>query len=112
MFTAEESWKMTEPDKVVALIREVECWRLGNWDGCVCSHFSIRNVNVDISCGKGRDQAVWMYSGSLDYWDGVSANDCDAEMLAPIMDEVIRQLAEQSGRGGTFARYFKPWTPT
>lgn len=98
MLTAEESWDMTEPQIVVALIREVECWRLGNWDGCCCSSFEIRNVRVDISCGKGREQAVWVSSESLDYPQG----------LNPIMDEVIRQLTEQSGRGGSFARYFEP----
>lgn len=31
MFSAPESWKMSETEKVVAIIKEVECWRLGNW---------------------------------------------------------------------------------
>lgn len=97
IFTVEQSWKMTEPEKVVSLIRLLECWRLGNWDGCCCSRFSIRGVDVDISCGKGGQQAVWVSSPSLDYMD--------KELLRPIMDEVIRQVTEQSGRGGSFAQF-------
>lgn len=104
MYSAEESWRMSEPDKVLAIIKEVGLWRLGNWDGCCCSQFSLRNVEIDISCGKGREQAVWMSSRSMDY-------DEDPEgQLTPVMDEVVRQLSEGSGRGGNFARYFKPWT--
>lgn len=103
MYTAQESWKMTEPAQVVAILQDVGCWRLGTWDGCCCSSFTVRNVNVDISCGKGREQAVWISSQSLDYHNNPQA-------LVPIMDEVIRQLMEQSGRGGTFTRYFEPYT--
>ncbi len=58
MFSASEFSKMSEPEKVVAIIKELECFRLGNWDGCCCSHFSIRNVEVKISCGKGAEQSV------------------------------------------------------
>lgn len=101
IFDAPESWKMSETDKVVALIREVELWRLGNWDGCCCSRFSLRNVDVDISCGKGREQAVWVSSASGDY-DGQPS-------LQPIMDEVVRQLNEHSGRVPDFAQYFRPY---
>lgn len=90
---------MDETEKVVAIIKEVGCSRLGNWDGCCCSHFSIRNVDVEISCGKGREQAVWISSRSQDY--------DDKELLKPIMAEVIRQVTEQSGRGGAFAQYIK-----
>lgn len=88
---------MSETQKVVALIKELECWRLGNWDGCCCSRFSIRNVDVDISCGKGREQAVWVSSHSMDY--------DDKSLLRPIMAEVIRQVTEQSGRARPFAQY-------
>jgi hypothetical protein len=100
-FSAEQSWKMSEPEKVVALIVEVRCWRLGNWDGCCCSRFSVRNVDVDISCGKGREQAVWICSSSMDY--------DDKSLLKPIMKEVIKQLKESSGRGGSFKQYFDKW---
>lgn len=98
MYTAPESWKMTEPEKIVALIKEIELWRLGNWDGCCCSSFSIRNVDVEISCGKGREQAVWISSRSMDYHDRT--------LLKPVMAEVIRQLTpEQTGRSGKFAEH-------
>lgn len=96
-----KSWPVSEPERVAALIREIQCWRLGNWDGCCCSRFSLRNVDVDISCGKGREQAVWVSSPSMDY-DG-------EKDLRPIMDEVVRQLNEQSGRLPQFAQYFKEW---
>lgn len=95
MFSGEESWKMTETEKVVAIIKEVECWRLGYWDGCCCSEFSVRSVNVDIACGKGREKAVRISGGA----------DHDAETLKPIMAEVMRQVEEQSGRGPGFAQY-------
>ncbi len=95
MFTADD--KMTEPQKVLAIIEELECWRLGNWDGCCCSHFSIRNVDVRISCGKGDEQAVWVSSRSFEY--------DDKELLRPILREVVRQVTEQSNRGGSFAEY-------
>lgn len=99
IFTVEESWRMTEPQKVAAIIRELGCWRLGDWSGCVCSSFSIRNVSVDIACGKGRDQAVYVWSYSLEYQDKT--------LLRPIMDEIIAQLTEQSGRSRKFAEYFE-----
>jgi len=101
VYDVEQSWKMNEPEKVLAIIKEVGLWRLGNWDGCCCSHFSLRNVDVDISCGKGREQAVWVSSSSGDYED--------KELLRPIMAEVIKQVSDQSGRGGSFAQYFDEW---
>lgn len=106
MFTVEESWKMTEPEMVLALVRDLGLWRLGNWDGCCCSSFSIRNVNIDISCGKGREQSVCMWSGSMDY--GMSEQD-GQKLLQPVMNEVVTQLAEFSGRGGEFKQYFHEW---
>jgi len=109
IFSPEESWTMSEPQKVAALIREVGLWRLGNWDGCCCSRFSIRNVDVDISCGKGRDQGVWLSSNSLDYWKEGTTDGNDEELLRPIMEEIIRQLIAQSSRGGNFAQHFHPW---
>lgn len=84
---------MTEPEKVVAMIKELGCWRLGNWDGCCCSNFSLRNVDVRISCGKGGEQGVWIGSGSMDY---------DEESLRPIMEEVVRQCDEQACRANPF----------
>lgn len=96
IFTAPESWKMTETQKVVAIIRAIECWRLGNWDGCCCSRFSIRGVDVEISCGKA-DEAIRVSSRSYNY--------DKLDDLKPIMAEIVRQVSEQSGRGENFAQY-------
>ena len=98
MFSTEESWKMTEPEKVVAMIKELGCWRLGNWDGCCCSSFSLRYVDVRILCGKGGEQGVWVGSGSGDY---------DEESLQPIMEEVVRQCDEQAHRANPFIGHVK-----
>ncbi len=97
---------MSEQEQVVALIREVGINRLGNWDGCCCSRFSIRNVDVDIACGKGRHQGLWISSGSLDY------GDTDAEQersLRPIADEVVSQLREKSSRDDNWKVHFREW---
>ena len=98
---------MEENQYVVALIKEVGIERLGNWDGCCCSRFSVRNVDVDISCGKGRDQGVWISSPSLDYYDGIRGNDRD--LLRPIAEEIVRQLNKKSNRGGEFPIHFHEW---
>lgn len=97
MFEPEQSWNMDEPQKVLALIKVVKVWRLANWDGCVCSRFSIRNVDVDISCGKGRARGVWVSSPSCDYWDGKSADGNYEAMLRPIAEEIVSQIDD--GRG-------------
>lgn len=93
---------MSETERVVAIIKDVECSSLGNWDGCCCSEFSIRNVLVEVSCGKGRKQGIWVSSRSMDY--------DDAGLLQPVMDEVFAQVTEQSGRGGPFAQHLYKWT--
>jgi hypothetical protein len=102
MFSTEESWKMSEPEMVLAIIKEIGIWRLGNCDGCMCSNFSLRNVNVDISCGKGTDRAVRVYSVSGDYY---GEHD---ELLRPIAEEVKRQV-EASDHRGPIPIYFEEW---
>lgn len=97
MFTAEESWKMSEPEKVVAILKEAGVWRLANWDGCICSRFSVRNVDVDISCGKGGDRGVWVSSPSLDYMP--HDNWGDGNSLEPIADEIRKQMTGCDHRG-------------
>lgn len=89
--------KMSEVDKVVYLIKEIGCHRLGHWDGCCCSHFSIRNVNVAISCGKAGEQSVKVSSRDMEYRD--------LDTLKPVMQEVINQVTKNSGRGGVWAQY-------
>jgi hypothetical protein len=105
IFTAEESWQMSEPEKVLAIIKEMEIWRLGNWDGCCCCQFNIRNVSVDISCGKGRKQGVWINGGELDYGPGALPE----KLLRPVADEVVRQLTEMTSRSGDWPVHFREW---
>jgi hypothetical protein len=102
MFTREESWKMSEPEKVLALIKEIGIWRLGNFDGCICSSFKLRDVNVDISCGKGMDRAARVYSNSMDFME-----DHD-EQMKDIAEEIKRQ-AEQSDERGPIPVFFEEW---
>lgn len=94
IFTVQQSWKMSEAEKVLAIIIELGCWRLGNWDGCACSRFSLRDVDIEIACGKGGEQGVWVRSASCEY--------DDVELLRPIMEEVVRQCDEGAGRATPF----------
>ena len=94
MFTHEEGWAMSEPDKVIAVIKAVGVWRLANWDGCCCSHFSIRNVKIDASCGKGQPRCVKVSSRSLDY-------EGESEALRRIGEEVAQQIQKADGRSPT-----------
>lgn len=96
---------MSEPNMVLAIIKELGIYRLGNCDGCVCSSFSLRNVHVDISCGKGTDRAVRVYSHSGDYDEGHD------ELLRPIAEEVQRQV-EGSDMRGPAPIFFEEWKNT
>ena len=87
----EEWWRASEPERVVAVLRDVGMWRLANHDGCTCGSASIRNVDIDVSCGKGRPRGIWVSSGSMDYED--------KEDLRPIAEEVQRQIQESDHRG-------------
>lgn len=95
-----EEWlkwdKLSESEKVISIIQACGLQALGNWDGCCCSHFNLRGVDVEIGCGKGGEQAVWVSSKSMDHSD---------ETLTPIMAEVIRQVSEQSNRSAPFAQH-------
>ena len=91
IFSVKQSWAMKEPQQVLEIIKQLGIWRLGNLDGCCCSRFSVRNVDVEISCGKGGPRCVRVSSPSLDYMA--------VELLRPIAEEVKRQLEECDGRG-------------
>jgi len=41
-------WKM----ETANLIKDVGVDRLGSFDGCLCTHFAVQNVSVDVSCRK------------------------------------------------------------
>jgi hypothetical protein len=100
LFSIHESWEMSEPSKVIAIIRDVGCWRLGHWDGCCCSHFSVRDVTIEISCGKGREQGVWVYSAHSFY-----AGRTDDFDLQGIADVVLDELRRGSGQRDNWTVY-------
>ncbi len=87
----------TEPELVLELIKEIGVSRLGNWDGCECSSFSIRNVTVDISCGKGQKRGILISSNSMDYED--------EGLLYPIGEDVKQQVESSSHRGPITVSY-------
>lgn len=88
-----------ENEVVVDLLRDVGVDRLGYFDGCVCCHFKVRNVEIGVSCGKGRDRGIWVSSASLDYYDR-ELKGLDEALLRPIAEEVQRQIeASEDGRG-------------
>jgi hypothetical protein len=60
-------WKKTEPERVLDVIKEVGIHRLANLDGCICCSFEIRNVRVEVCCGKGGERGCRLSSRSLDY---------------------------------------------
>jgi len=93
----------SEPELVLELIKEVGVQRLGCWDGCACSRFAIRDVNVDICCGKGRDRGIYIWSNCDDYTDGHDL------LLRPIAKEVARQV-ESADRRGPLPIHFHEWT--
>lgn len=87
---------MSEAKEVVELIREVGVFRLGMCDGCICCHFSVRNVDVYIACGKGVDRGIWVSSQSMSYDNGEWG---DGEPLNEIAEEVHRQVEGSDMRG-------------
>lgn len=97
MYTVEESWRMSEVEKVVAIIKEVGVWRLGNFDGCCCCKFGLRNVDISVSCGKGGSRGVTVSSDSLDYYE--TASGVGPDVLRPIAEEAARQVENSDGRG-------------
>ena len=95
----DELYKLSEPERVVKIIKEVGCSELGNSDdGCCCSDFEIRNVKVRIACGKSDlPQGVWVWSDCDDY--------DDKDLLMPIMREVVKQCVDEACRGDNFAEF-------
>lgn len=87
----------------LALIRDVGVWKLGDFDGCLCGHFVVKGVEVDIACRKssgshGRTTMLRVHSESLD---------ASIEELVPIADEVRRQIGE--GDGTPIATRYCDW---
>lgn len=95
MFDAPQSWKMQEPEKVLQILREVQCWRLGHWNGCCCSAFSLRNVDISITCATHGEQAVRVSSAAY----------ADQSLLDPILAEVHRQMVDQAFQPNRWVQY-------
>jgi hypothetical protein len=93
-FDYSTEWSKSEPQRVMDVIREVGVHRLANLDGCICSDFSIRNVEVEIRCGKSSaPRGIRVSSQWREYMSG-------AVELRVIADEVVRQLIKlYDGRG-------------
>jgi hypothetical protein len=98
MFDVQQSRKMQEHEMVLAIVKEVEVWRLGHFDGCCCCWFRVRDVQIDVSCGKGSERAVRVYSQSDDYWNENSKSPNEV-FLRPIAEEVARQVEMSDHRG-------------
>lgn len=84
-----EHWqRLSEPERVAYLIREIGPGYLGHFDGCICSRFSIRYVDVEISCGSNGERGVWVGS---DYQS--------PEDFAPIMEALREAMTGKDLRG-------------
>lgn len=90
-------WDKSEPQRVFDVIKEIGIHRLANLDGCICSSFEIRNVEINISCGKGGDRGCWISSRSIDYPESEVEL---AKVLGDVGAEVLRQIDNlHDGRG-------------
>lgn len=83
--------------KAAALIKEKGIFGLGDYDGCMCCHFEVNGVHVDISCRKSSDGA--MFDGFYGTTVRVSSRhmDSDASGLAEVAVVVIEQVQENEG---------------
>jgi hypothetical protein len=97
-------WHKPEPQIVLEIIQAVGIHRLANFDGCLCGRFSLRNVDIDICCGKGRQRALWISSKSGDYDDNAQ------KKLRPIAEEVVRQVQDLNDGRGEMPTRFDAWS--
>lgn len=78
--------------EAIKLLREVGVHRIGGMDGCSCCEFKIQNIEISVSCGKGMERGIRIFSPSLDYYP-------DSSELLPVAEEVRRQVEKNDGRG-------------
>lgn len=88
---------MAEVDSVLALIRDTGLHQLGDLEGCVCCSFNVRNIAVEVSCGKGTPRGIRVWHDEVTR-DGISKEDADEAFLRSVGEEVARQ-AETDRRG-------------
>ncbi len=75
-----------ESSECCKIIRAVGVLRLGGDGGCLCSHFSICNFDIDVACRKSEGNGgtlVRVGSGAID--------SCPGDVRA-VAEEVIRQI--------------------
>lgn len=78
-----------EASIVAQIIRDVGPSVLGHFDGCICSRFSIRNVDFVVSCGSSSARGAVISTKSGDY-EKVSD-------LSPIVDAFQEEMSEICG---------------
>lgn len=92
-------------DNALELIRREGVFGLGGYDGCLCTHFFVRDVHVGISCRKssgnlvdpdfnGTTVRIYSQSGGLRGAD-----------LREIAEEIAKQLREKGDGGAIAVRY-------
>ena len=83
-------------DSAVKLISEQGIFGLGSYDGCLCTHFMVHGISVDVSCRKSSGLGS-VYPNF--YGIGVrvysSHMDVDGSGLELVAREVVRQLADK-----------------
>lgn len=80
---------------VLELIREVGLHRLGGFDGCMCTHFSVQRVDVDVSCRKSSGGTKGFYGTTVRVHS--RSLDQDGAELEQVAREVAKQIHEQDG---------------
>ena len=90
--------------KAVSIIKQIGVGDLGYYDGCICAHFHVSGVSVDVSCRKSsgaKPEGFWgimlrVYSRHMD---------CDPSGLRDVAVEVARQLRESESETPLMIRY-------
>ena len=67
------------------LIKDVGVATLGGFDGCLCTHFSVQGVSVDVGCRKSSNRAtVRVYSNQ--------------EIPRSYLEEIAEEIAKHLGK--------------
>ena len=96
-------WKNPDIDHVLGLIKDQSIYQFSATDGCMCGGFELKEIHVDISCGKGLPRVVRVWSNSGDY----GYEEEQEVLFKDIEEEVRRQVMEADGRGEMKLIYHK-----
>lgn len=88
---------MSDLKRALALIKEKGLWGLGEMDGCLCCHFAVMGVAVDISCRKSSGAYHHIDPDHYGFVARIVWNIDDAmpEEVAALDAEVVRQIEAQ-----------------